>query len=212
MSLKKKAFTLVEMLIVVVIIGILAAALIPRLTGAQSKARDAARKWNLNQISTALTQYFNDKGVYIDWYCTSASAFSWLIWTYINSIPLDPQSGRIAYGTTWAWCINWAYWYLAINRNWATKWWMVLVANTETEWTSSNYVIKQWWTDVAAPTLPTATTPTFTWWSEATDKENMICSKWVSLKINYLQCDAKNGVLEWWAKALNGIMEYVIFQ
>ena len=44
MSLKKKAFTLVEMLIVVVIIGILAAALIPRLTGAQSKARDAARK------------------------------------------------------------------------------------------------------------------------------------------------------------------------
>ncbi|MFZ5341513.1 MAG: type IV pilin protein [Patescibacteria group bacterium] len=32
MSIKRKAFTLVEMLIVVVIIGILAAALIPRLT------------------------------------------------------------------------------------------------------------------------------------------------------------------------------------
>jgi type II secretory pathway pseudopilin PulG len=38
------------MLIVIVIIGILAAALIPRLTGAQAQARDTARLADLNQL------------------------------------------------------------------------------------------------------------------------------------------------------------------
>ncbi len=60
----KKAFTLVEMLIVIVIIGILAAALIPRLTGIQGRARDVARKADLQQISTALSTYNLDKGGY----------------------------------------------------------------------------------------------------------------------------------------------------
>jgi general secretion pathway protein G len=61
----KKAFTLVEMLIVIVIIGILAAALIPRLTGVQSRARDVARKADLSQLSTALTTYQLDNGTYV---------------------------------------------------------------------------------------------------------------------------------------------------
>lgn len=45
------------MLIVIVIIGILAAALIPRLTGAQAKARNTARKADLSQINTAIMAY-----------------------------------------------------------------------------------------------------------------------------------------------------------
>jgi len=61
----KKAFTLVEMLIVIVIIGILAAALIPRLTGVQSRARDVARKADIQQLSTALTTYQLDNGTYV---------------------------------------------------------------------------------------------------------------------------------------------------
>jgi general secretion pathway protein G len=55
--LKKPAFTLVEMLIVIVIIGILAAALIPRLTSARSRANDTARKADLQQIATAIVAY-----------------------------------------------------------------------------------------------------------------------------------------------------------
>ena len=52
------------MLIVIVIIGILAAALIPRLNNMQARARDAARKADLNQIGTAITAYFTDFGEY----------------------------------------------------------------------------------------------------------------------------------------------------
>jgi general secretion pathway protein G len=61
----KKAFTLVEMLIVIVIIGILAAALIPRLTGVQSRARDVARVGDAQQIASALATWQLDNGVYI---------------------------------------------------------------------------------------------------------------------------------------------------
>ena len=45
------------MLIVIVIIGILAAALIPRLTGIQARARDTGRKADMNQIASALQTY-----------------------------------------------------------------------------------------------------------------------------------------------------------
>lgn len=58
--MKKKAFTLIEMLIVVVIIGILAAALIPRLQGVQGRARDTQRKTGIGQIGQGAMIYKSD--------------------------------------------------------------------------------------------------------------------------------------------------------
>ena len=51
------------MLIVVVIIGILAAALIPRLTSVKDRADDSARKANLQQLVTAMSSYALDNNI-----------------------------------------------------------------------------------------------------------------------------------------------------
>ena len=57
-------FTLIEMLIVIVIIGILAAALVPRLQDVQGRARDTKRKTDLRNIYNANEIYFVDNGNY----------------------------------------------------------------------------------------------------------------------------------------------------
>lgn len=45
----------------IVIIGILAVALIPRLTGAQATARDTARKASLQQAATVISSYLSQE-------------------------------------------------------------------------------------------------------------------------------------------------------
>lgn len=59
---KRPAFTLVELLIVITIIGILAVALVPRISGGPARARDAKRQADLNTISLGLELYANDNG------------------------------------------------------------------------------------------------------------------------------------------------------
>lgn len=61
---KQKGFTIVELLIVIVVIGILAAIVIVTFTGVQKKARDSDRKSDINATSGLLEVYFADKGQY----------------------------------------------------------------------------------------------------------------------------------------------------
>lgn len=63
--LHKKSFTLIEMLIVIVIIGILAAALVPRLQDIQARARDTKRKADLRAIYNANEIFFLDNSTYL---------------------------------------------------------------------------------------------------------------------------------------------------
>ena len=62
----KKGFTLIELIVVIVIIGILAAIAIPRFTGAQNKARIGACQSDLNIIRKALALYEIDYAGYPD--------------------------------------------------------------------------------------------------------------------------------------------------
>ncbi|MBU1017424.1 prepilin-type N-terminal cleavage/methylation domain-containing protein [Patescibacteria group bacterium] len=68
----RRGFTLIELMIVIVILGILMGTILPRLTGAQSRARDTARIADLNNISQALEVYSSDFGEYPAAACATA--------------------------------------------------------------------------------------------------------------------------------------------
>jgi type II secretion system protein G len=60
----KKGFTLMELMIVIAIIGVLAAALFPRLTDYQARGRDTKRWVDVRAIQVALEMHYNDSGAY----------------------------------------------------------------------------------------------------------------------------------------------------
>jgi len=60
----KKGFTLIELLVVIVILGILAAIVVPRITGRVDEARIEATKVQIKAIKDSLEQYKLDNGFY----------------------------------------------------------------------------------------------------------------------------------------------------
>ena len=60
----QKGFTIIELLVVIVIIGILVALALPQLFAAQARGRDSERKNDLKNVKTQLETYFNDNGEY----------------------------------------------------------------------------------------------------------------------------------------------------
>ena len=85
---KFKGFTLVEVLIVIIIVGILIAALLPRLQGSQARARDVARQWHINQIAQAVALYSADNNGEL---ATGCADSSWVASGFLSSVPTDPQ-------------------------------------------------------------------------------------------------------------------------
>lgn len=143
---KKKAFTLIEMLIVIVIIGILMAAIYPRLSNARGRANDVARKADLAQVAAALVAYQIDHGSFP----TTGWALTWisdvLMGAGMSSIPTDPNTSRpIFSGIVWwttgqFWWTTGQYSYMPIKKWWI--WWnaFVVMAWSETEWGSNRVV------------------------------------------------------------------------
>ena len=84
-----------------IIIGILSAAILPRLTGYMARTRDLQRHMDLRNIATAIELYKSNKGTLPEIYDKNnkvTSAFGWratsLLWIkeYIKSIPKDPSN------------------------------------------------------------------------------------------------------------------------
>lgn len=63
-KLNQKGFTIIELLVVIVIIGILVALALPNLFAAQARGRDADRKNELKNLQQRLESHFNDNDAY----------------------------------------------------------------------------------------------------------------------------------------------------
>jgi len=61
---KQQGFTIVELLIVIVVIGILATLVIVTFTGIQRKARNTARQTDINAIASHLEAFYAEEGYY----------------------------------------------------------------------------------------------------------------------------------------------------
>ena len=97
----RSAFTLVEMLLVVTIIGILAALVIPRITGRTEQARITAAYTDIHGgIKTALDTFEVDNGFYPrnlqDLVTMPQNARAWH-GPYIDNEPVDPWSTPYIY-------------------------------------------------------------------------------------------------------------------
>ncbi|MEO8348575.1 MAG: type II secretion system protein [Acidobacteriota bacterium] len=79
-------FTLLELLVVMTIIGILAAVAIPALRDSPQRAREAALRENLFTFRSTIDQFHGDKGYYPPDLQTLVTE------GYIRSIPSDPMT------------------------------------------------------------------------------------------------------------------------
>ena len=101
----KKGFTMIELMIVVVILGILATIVVPRFIGREEEARITAAKVQISNFETALTMFRLDNGFYptteqglsalVQQPASGRDAGNWK--QYLARIPADPWGNDYVY-------------------------------------------------------------------------------------------------------------------
>jgi type IV pilus assembly protein PilA len=110
----RKGFTLIELMIVVAIIGILAAIAIPNFLKFQAKSKQSEAKTNLKAIFTAETAYFGENNKYGDFPTVnwepigSKQLYQYLIGTAatLEVIGPTPIGTAVTWARTPAWTTN----------------------------------------------------------------------------------------------------------
>jgi len=82
----QEGFTLLELLVVMTIIGILAAIAVPALRDSPQRAREATLREDLFTLRSVIDQYHGDKGVFPPDLQTLVTG------GYIRKIPIDPMT------------------------------------------------------------------------------------------------------------------------
>lgn len=118
--MKPRGFTLIEILVVIVIIGVLATFITLSVLGAQVKARDSRRQVDYNTMSKVLADYYLNNAFYpYEYYCDSSIGWTWgtacppaipidswgtdsdfyreVVPRYIAKIPTDPLNNTTYY-------------------------------------------------------------------------------------------------------------------
>jgi type IV pilus assembly protein PilA len=112
-SKNKKGFTLIELMIVVAIIGILAAIAIPNFLRFQAKSKQSEAKTNLGGIFTAETAFYGDNNFFgnfgqIAWAPTGTARYTFYSGGYTNGpfgpipapVSLADNAGSLSPGNT----------------------------------------------------------------------------------------------------------------
>jgi len=104
----QKAFTLIEILVVIAIIGILTSLLLANFAQVRSRARDNQRKSDLNQIKKAFQMYLDDNYAYPTQAADNGFVFGGSFTSsstsapYMQSVPQDPLYPDEDYQYTYA--------------------------------------------------------------------------------------------------------------